>query len=557
MLIPCAELESSDEGEGDDREEDADKPASSSSSAGPSAAPSAAPRKAQTKTVRKWCPGVQVLRMAYKYAIMPTTEAVRAEIMLSALGDVSSSDGSAACGSGSESDSEHNSSGGGEDASAGRHGGKSCSDSDRSGSGSDGESDAGSQNGRDCGGHGVEEEEYDEGSDSAGDEEYLPGPTPPTQSSGASASPSASQDEISFGKLLRMIHTMDGDYPSIELLLSGLATEYLVRFVEFLKFSGGASLSQQPCDLAPVYRALRQAISSRFYEDPLVGEPPEWLQRVVLPAIEKNGGMDRASLRTYTKFLTYLPALLSKCFTIANIRKGWEGLVPYDASILLSKWPGRAALTTDQDAELLAAVRRLTAHAFLTGAPEEATMTKETADVGLPPRVADKKQQAQMPVNHWRATWISSPEVLAHRVTTDNAKQAQAADKESKAADKQARAEKKLVDAEARKQAAAERLQKKAADTERKRKASEDGVAQPKPSKKKAVRIGCLNAGVCIGTSFSYCAAEDGWDKCSSCDHWSCGSKACKKVLTRHQNLHSAQSSSSSSSSRNSSGGTR
>ena len=81
MLIPCAELESSDEGEGDDREEDANKPAGSSSSAGPSAAPSAAPRKQQKKTVRKWCPGVQVLRMAYKYAIMPITEAVRAARM--------------------------------------------------------------------------------------------------------------------------------------------------------------------------------------------------------------------------------------------------------------------------------------------------------------------------------------------------------------------------------------------------------------------------------------------------------------------------------------------
>ena len=89
MLIPCAELESSDEGEGDDREEDANKPAGSSSSAGPSATPSAAPRKQQKKTVRKWCPGVQVLRLAYKKAIMPITEAVRAEIMVSALGDVS------------------------------------------------------------------------------------------------------------------------------------------------------------------------------------------------------------------------------------------------------------------------------------------------------------------------------------------------------------------------------------------------------------------------------------------------------------------------------------
>jgi hypothetical protein len=158
MLIPCAELESFDEGKGDDKEEDADKPASSSSSAGPSAAPSAAPRKAQTKTVRKWCPGVQVLRMAYKNAIMPITEAVRPEIMVSALGDVSSSDGSAAGGNGSESDSEHNSSVGGEGASAGRHGGKSCSGIDRSGSESDGESDAGSQNGRDYGGHGDVEE---------------------------------------------------------------------------------------------------------------------------------------------------------------------------------------------------------------------------------------------------------------------------------------------------------------------------------------------------------------------------------------------------------------
>jgi hypothetical protein len=46
MLIPCADVESSDEGEGNDREQDANKPASSSSSARPSAAPSAAQRKA-------------------------------------------------------------------------------------------------------------------------------------------------------------------------------------------------------------------------------------------------------------------------------------------------------------------------------------------------------------------------------------------------------------------------------------------------------------------------------------------------------------------------------
>jgi hypothetical protein len=48
-----------------------------------------------------------MLRLAYKNAIMPTPDAVRAEIMMSAHGNVSSSDVNAAGGNGSESDSEH------------------------------------------------------------------------------------------------------------------------------------------------------------------------------------------------------------------------------------------------------------------------------------------------------------------------------------------------------------------------------------------------------------------------------------------------------------------
>ena len=91
MLIPCADIESSDE------EDEVSGPSGSSGSAAPSTAP--VKKKKSKKTVFKWIPGTQVMRMAFKKAIMPTTEGVRAEIQMSALGDVSSSDGSSTGGS--------------------------------------------------------------------------------------------------------------------------------------------------------------------------------------------------------------------------------------------------------------------------------------------------------------------------------------------------------------------------------------------------------------------------------------------------------------------------
>ncbi len=77
---------------------------------------------------------------------------------------------------------------------------------------------------------------------------------------------------------------------------------------------------------------------------------------------------------------------------------------------------------------------------------------------GLPVRVKHKKAQGDMPVYHWRATWISSPSVLQHRVEANaqkkeatrlleqrkealaEKKKENAAKKEAKGAEKEAKA---------------------------------------------------------------------------------------------------------------------
>lgn len=128
--------------------------------------------------------------------------------------------------------------------------------------------------------------------------------------------------------LKRIVLTFDGEHEhltaTLDLLVDKVPEEWKGLGVELLKYAASASKHQQPCDVSCCYSVLKQA--EKLLEEL---SPPAYHDEVE-SLLEVN--LSGASARTYTRFLSRLPDLLSKALwtlsrSCSGVRRGISSTV--------------------------------------------------------------------------------------------------------------------------------------------------------------------------------------------------------------------------------------
>jgi hypothetical protein len=169
---------------------------------------------------------------------------------------------------------------------------------------------------------------------------------------------SSVQERIERYRHFRILLTADGALCELKAAFDMYADEEFRRKwlvgIDGLKWGASLSLSEQPNDKGPSHRGIK------LEQKKVVGESKD---AVLSPAAhpEYTSELDKAfetvkpaSRRTFVKFLTILPALVSTTFTIRNVSKGFQaaGMSPFDWWTIISQFAGAALLTDDDKSAL-------------------------------------------------------------------------------------------------------------------------------------------------------------------------------------------------------------
>jgi len=384
----------------------------------------------------------------------------------------------------------------------------------------------------------------------------------------------------------RIILTLDGEEAHLDSIFNNLIDNAVARAesIEVLKFAASASKIQQPCDVSPSYRALKQIVkkaSSQVvagsHSQHLAAMAPVWVKD--LPDLLKD--IKAASRRTFVQFIAHLPAYLSKSFNVMNVRKGWSvsGLFPYNKHQIFSQCTGwKSKIDSHMARMILNAMDSMIAYVqehgelhneFIVGviddkivlqqclAPddsqlvhgdvteydfeeEEEQQEEEGEDNDAAGGNKQKKSLRDQVINRRRCVWLNHEAITAERkqraeekIAAEVAKQAKAAEKAAAAAAKAAKAAAAaLTDGEVNKRK--RRSRKEAATEEAEEPEVQYEDETPKRKKRNGSAKRCANP-ICIG-SF---ATNGLGDACSSCDLVFCGAESCLDMLESHeQSVH-------------------
>lgn len=121
-----------------------------------------------------------------------------------------------------------------------------------------------------------------------------------------------------------------------------------------IKLAAACSKTQQPCDVSPIFMALKTLAKSHLRTKFEGGDMTQahWLETVLLANIPAP------SRKTFCNFLLQAPSLVGNALKPGNIEQGWRdsGLWPFDIPTLLAQCPRLELLTKPQTAALVAAV---------------------------------------------------------------------------------------------------------------------------------------------------------------------------------------------------------
>jgi hypothetical protein len=288
--------------------------------------------------------------------------------------------------------------------------------------------------------------------------------------------------------LKRIVLTFDGEHEhltaTLDLLVDKVPEEWKGLGVELLKYAASASKHQQPCDVSCCYSVLKQA--EKLLEEL---SPPAYHDEVE-SLLEVN--LSGASARTYTRFLSRLPDLLSKAFTSVNIKKGWKraGIYPLDAVAIMQRCTTWHLLNSCQADAILASIETLTEGAKLSGEVSDASMQAAVGnaidfEVWMH-RQCECYKSPKTPIqdqalNRHRVCWINHQSITDMRRIREEERIAADALKEVKKKETQMRREEKEQQAEEKRKRREERASKKEAKLKK---------AQEKAAKKAKVASG-------------------------------------------------------------------
>lgn len=316
----------------------------------------------------------------------------------------------------------------------------------------------------------------------------------------------------------RIVLTLDGEDTHLKamychLIDSGLAEK---NAIDLVKFPASSSKILQPCDLSPMYRAMKQG----------VGHSQEWVsERSRKQLSNLLAPIPPASRKTFLAFLEQLPYIVSKACNMHNLRKGWElaGLWPFDSDKVFARTAAWSKLSTKQQFGIRRNLKMLAETARDLGeVPDEDldTMLKElltdhefnilTAQtIAEGPKVI--KRSRKKPINHRRCIWLNRPPITEERTLPKKKKVIATAIKKAAA------------------RATANTMQEESEDSTDEADNAEDKPKQGKKSRplQRCGNPGCDNPG----------GPPSCWTPCSTCDLEFCENQICQDLHEVHERL--------------------
>lgn len=329
----------------------------------------------------------------------------------------------------------------------------------------------------------------------------------------------------------RIIITLDGEETHLQAMFTCVIDNGVAKAegIEVIKFAASASKIQQPCDVSPCYRALKQ-------EKKL---PQSTTTAVYTPMLSAClAGIPPASQRTFITYLSHLPSMLSKCFHERNVKKGWEvsGLWPFNQEQILSQCRSWKLLSAKSARIIRAALPALTEYAFLHGEVDDDAMDAvlagcvelrtimqavngTQAESAEKPRKSKKMALRDQVINRRRVVWLNHSDVLERRRARHAAKMAALTQKQQGGKSKSS--------------AAGATSQQQSSST----KASKNKRKAPPSAPRKKISAGggprCSNL-ACKSVMGS---GSIDWDECSTCAASFCSSAVCLELLQIHETI--------------------
>jgi hypothetical protein len=330
-------------------------------------------------------------------------------------------------------------------------------------------------------------------------------------------------------ELLGILHTLDGEYPYIELIMSRLLNWAKENKIELYKYAGGCSLWQQALDLAKVFWHWRTKMSMPPMNGGRAPHYPAWAQ--VLKARLEFHHMDKASVNLYMEnYFLRIPSIFPDVFSHHNVWSGFDkaGVNPFSLPRLLSSCPTIVKLPDSVALELLPHVVELGKEArFGKQWITDAEVAKKVGYLGITTPIKNMDDKA---LNHRRSCWLNGEGAQeARRNRRDRA--VVAAAEKAAAAEKVAQEKKAKEDRAQAKKVAEDLFQQKLTE------ASTSGSTGTEITAQKWDFCDC-------GKLVSIAEGFTGWRQCSvfNCVYKVCNNQACQKRLVKHLNIHFAAS---------------
>lgn len=158
-----------------------------------------------------------------------------------------------------------------------------------------------------------------------------------------------------------VILLFDGEHEFLTQMIATCITELEMRpelkgWI-LIKLAASCSKTEQPCDVSPVFMALKALSTSKLGFKFEGGDKTQadWIEKDLLAEIPA------ASRRTFLNFLLHAPNIIGDALRPHNIEIGWtvSGIWPFMPNVVLAQCPRIGQLNPAQTAAILAAVKPL------------------------------------------------------------------------------------------------------------------------------------------------------------------------------------------------------
>jgi hypothetical protein len=154
--------------------------------------------------------------------------------------------------------------------------------------------------------------------------------------------------------------TLDGEYNVIDNMMLALdkdkKTNSSPSWFIVMKHPAACSMSQQPLDVSPCFRKLKNV-----WPKMMAAKPAGMRQRYMDKVYEVIKPMCKGSRVVYARWLSLLPNLISEAFCRGFVQQGWEvsGLYPLDLVQIISMCTAHTAMDHEEEAACVAACKML------------------------------------------------------------------------------------------------------------------------------------------------------------------------------------------------------